>query len=85
MPRRNFDRERWEAYFMMIILATRPFLFVGAWILLLYTIAAFAAYPIVSLISLGLSVLLFFVVFYDQAAQWIAQIGAWIATVGKKH
>jgi hypothetical protein len=83
MPRKNLDQERWEAYFMMILLAMRPFLFVGAVILFLYTLAAFFAYPLISVISLGFALFLLFVVFFDQGALWIARIGAWIATVGR--
>jgi hypothetical protein len=83
MPR-DVDRERWEAYLMMVLLATRPFLFVGAVILLLYAIAAFSAYPLIGVIAFGLSLLLFLLVFYDQASLLIARLGAWLITIGKE-
>jgi len=83
MPR-NIDRERWEAYLMMVLLATRPFLFLGAVVLLLYAIAAFSAYALIGVIALGFSVFLFLMVFYDQASLLIARLGAWLITIRNK-
>jgi len=82
MPR-NVDRERWEAYLMMVLLATRPFLFIGAVILFLYAIAAISAYPLIGVIALGLALLLFLMVIYDQVTLLIARLGAWLITIGK--
>ncbi len=84
MPR-NLDRERWEAYFLMVLLATRPFLFVGAVILVVYAIAAIMAYPLVSGIAIGLAILLFLMVFSDLVSLLIARIGAWLITFGKNN
>lgn len=83
MPRRNVDRERWEVYFMTILLATRPFLFVGGGLLLVYAIVAISAYPLVGVIALGLAVFLFLIVFFDRVTLLVARIGAFIATLGK--
>ena len=83
MPGRKDDRERWEAYFMMILLATRPFILVGAIILLLYAIAALGSYPLVGLIAFGFAALLFAVYFYDQVMLLIARLGAWLVTLEK--
>lgn len=83
MPDRHPDRERWEVYLMTVFLGTRPFLFIGGLLLLLYAFAAMAAYPFVGGIALGLAILLFLMVFYDWVMLLIARIGAFIATVGK--
>jgi hypothetical protein len=78
------DRERWEAYLMMIFLATRPFLFVGGIIMLVYAVAAISAYPLVGGIALGFAVFLFLIVFYDPVTHFVARVGAYIATFGKR-
>jgi hypothetical protein len=83
MPDRHTDRERWEIYLLQILLATRPILFAVALILLLYAGAAMFAYPIISGVVFGLSLLLFAIVFSDQVSVYVARFGAWLATVGK--
>ena len=80
MPDRHSDRERWESIFLIILLATRPILFIGAVILLIYAFAAMAGYPVAGWISAGLSIYLFSLVFSDQSVRRLASFGAWIAT-----
>jgi len=82
MPKRHSDRERWEVYLMTILLAMRPILFIGGVLMLIYAITAFSAYPLVGGIALGLAILLFLMVFYDQVTLIVARIGAYIATIG---
>ena len=84
MPERHPDRERWEVYLVTILLAMRPFLFIGGVLMLIYAIAAFSAYPLVGGIALGLAILLILMVFYDQVTLLVARIGAFIATIGMK-
>jgi hypothetical protein len=79
MPERHSDRERREAYFLIILLATRPFLFVGGVILLSYGIAASLAYPAVSLVALLMALYIFSLVFSDWVALQTARLGAWLA------
>ena len=80
MPERHTDFERWEAFFMMVLMATRPIIFIGGLILLIYGLAAFLAYPVVGLVAIGLAFLVWAVVFLDQAALYLARFGAWIKT-----
>jgi hypothetical protein len=54
-------------------------------LMLIYAIAAFSAYPLVGGITLGLAIFLFLMVFYDQVTLLVAQIGAFIATVGRNN
>ena len=81
MPERHSDRERWEAYFLIILLATRPFFFTGGLILLLFGIAALVAYPSVSPVALLLALFLFSLVFSDWIALQTARMGAWLRTL----
>jgi len=82
--RKRLDRERLEIYFVQLLLAYRPFLLIGGFLLLAYAVATMlrsvlfgciflliAAFPLL----LGLSYP--FVVF-------TARLGAWIATLGRK-
>ena len=80
MPDRHTDRERWEMFLMQIFLATRPFLFIGGLILLVYAASAFFAYPVVGLIALGLSMFLFLMVVSDQVTLLLARLGSWMIT-----
>lgn len=83
MPNRHSDKERWEVYLTMILLRARPFIFVGALILLLYGIAALSAYPVVGVIGLILALLLLLMVVYDWATLYVARFGAWLITLGR--
>lgn len=83
MPRQNRDRDRWEAYFMMILLATRPILLFGGLLMLVYAIVAMMAYPVVGGVALGLALLLFLMVFYERVLLWVARLGALIVTLGR--
>ena len=83
MPNRYTDKERWEVYLTMILLRMRPFIFIGAVILLVYGIAAVSAYPIVGVIALSLALLLLLMVVYDGATVHVARFGAWLITLGQ--
>lgn len=85
MPNRHTDKERWEVYLTMILLRMRPFIFIGAMILLLYGIAALSAYLVVSAIALGLALLLLLMVIFDWAIIYVARLGAWLVTLGKSN
>jgi hypothetical protein len=84
MPDRHSDRERWETYLLIILLATRPYQFLGGVVLLIYALAALFFYPVVSLVSLLLAGCLLLIVYSDRAAQYAAQAGAWLATLGMR-
>ena len=83
MPNRHSDKERWEVYLTMILLRMRPFIFIGALIMLFYGFAALSAYPVVAGIALGLALFLFLIVLYDRVAFYVAWLGAWLVTLGK--
>ena len=85
MPNRHTDKERWEVYLTMILLRMRPFIFIGALILLLYGVAALSAYPVVGVIGLALALLLFLIVLFDWAALYLARLGAWVVTFGRDN
>jgi len=83
MPDRHSDQERWEIYLLQIILATRRFFFMAGLILLIYSSAAFFAYPIVSLVGFVLTLFILSLVFSYTAALYTARFGAWLATFGR--
>jgi hypothetical protein len=83
MPNRHTDKERWEVYLTMILLRMRPFIFIGALILLVYGIAALSAYPVISGIALVFALLLLLMVVYDRATLFVARFGAWLVTLGQ--
>jgi hypothetical protein len=85
MPNRHTDKERWEIYLTMILLRMRPFIFIGALILLFYGVAALSAYLVVSVIAFGLALLLLLMVVYDWAIIYVARFGAWLVTLGKSN
>jgi len=82
MPNRHSDRERWEVMFMTILLAFRPFIFIGGCLFLLYSGLTWVAYPLMALVSAGLAVFLFIIVLSDQACLYLARLGAWLKTLG---
>ena len=82
MPDRHTDRERWEVMILTVLLAYRPFIFIGGCLFLLYAGFAWAAYSVMTLASIGLSVFLFLLVFSDQACHYLARFGAWLKTLG---
>jgi hypothetical protein len=79
------DRERWEIYFLTILLATRPILLRGGLVFLVYAMASllFALHPAVSLTALGLATFLLLLVYSDRTALYTARIGSWLATLWK--
>ena len=83
MPNRHTDKERWEVYLTMILLRMRPFIFIGAVLLLVYGIAALSAYLVVGSIALALALLLLLMVVYDWATVYVARFGAWLVTLGQ--
>lgn len=83
MSGRHSDRERWESLLLIILLATRPFLFFGGLILLIYALVSMAGYPAAGWIALILAIFLFSLVFSDLATQLFARFGAWLATLGR--
>jgi len=85
MPNRHTDKERWEVYLTMILLRMRPFIFIGALIILFYGIAALSGYPLVGGIALVLALLLLLMVVYDGATLYIARFGAWLITLGREN
>jgi hypothetical protein len=85
MPNRHTDKERWEVYLTMILLRMRPFIFIGAVILLFYGIAALSAYPVVGGIALILALLLLLIVVYDWATLYVARFGAWLITFDRDN
>ena len=83
MPDRHSDRERWEILITTILMAFRPFLFMGGIMILVYAITALTAYPIVGVIAVALAFLLFLLVFSDHAILYLARVGAWMRTFGR--
>lgn len=83
MPNRHTDKERWEVYLTMILLRMRPFIFIGALILLVYGIAALSAYPVIGGIALVFALFLLLMVVYDGATLYVARFGAWLVTLGQ--
>ena len=83
MPDRHSDRERWEVMIMTMLLAFRPFIFIGGCLFLLYAGLTWIAYPVMAFISVGLALLLFSMVFSDQACLYMARFGAWLKTLGR--
>ena len=83
MPDRHTDRERWEVMIMTILLAFRPFIFMGGCLFLLYAGLTWIAYPVMALISLGLALFLFSMVLSDQVCLHIARFGAWLKMLGR--
>jgi hypothetical protein len=84
MPNRHTDRERWEVMILTVLLAYRPFIFIGGCLFLLYAGLTWITYPLMALVSMGLSVFLFLLVFLDQACLYLARFGAWLKTLGGK-
>ena len=82
MPDRHTDSERWEVMIMTMLLAFRPFIFIGGCLFLLYAGLTWIAYPLMALISIGLAVFLFSMVLSDQACLNFARFGAWLKTLG---
>lgn len=83
MPDRHSDRERWEVFLLQILLATRKFIFIGGFILLIYSGAALLAYPAIGITTLVLTLFLFSLVYSYNAALYTARFGAWLATIGR--
>lgn len=81
MSNQHSDRERWEIYLTQILLYFRPLLFIGGCIFLVYAAAALFAYPLSAVLSAGLGLFLFALVFSDRVALSVARFGAYLATI----
>ena len=82
MPDRHSDRERWEVLILTVLLAYRPFIFIGGCLIMLFAGLTWTAYPVMALISFGLALFLFSLVLWDQACMYVARLGAWLKTLG---
>jgi hypothetical protein len=83
MPDRHTDRERLEVLILSMLLAYRPFMFIGGCLFLLYAGLTWMAYPVMALISFGLTMFLFSLVLSDQVCLYVARIAAWLKTLGR--
>jgi hypothetical protein len=81
MSNRQLDRERWEVLITTILLSYRPFIFMGACILLVAAGAAWFSFPEMAILSTGLAVFLFGMVFSDRVTLHIARLAAWLLTL----
>jgi hypothetical protein len=68
---------------MTILLAFRPFIFMGGCLFLLYAGLTWIAYPVMALISVGLALFLFSMVLSDQVYLHIARFGVSLKMLGK--
>jgi hypothetical protein len=82
--RRQLDRERLEIYYLQLLLAFRPFIQISCLLLLVYSIPALLLSPQVGTVALGLAIFLVVITTSDQAALYLAKLGAWMGTVWKK-
>jgi hypothetical protein len=85
MSNQRPDQERWEIFFLTILLATRPTLLRGGLIILLYAVVTAFLKPTVSLAALLLAAYVFLLVYSDRAALYTARVGSWLATVWKRR
>lgn len=81
MSNRRLDRERWEVLIMTILLTYRPFIFMGACILLVSAGAAWFSFTVMAIVSAGLAVFLFGMVFSDRVSLYVARLAAWLLTL----
>jgi hypothetical protein len=81
--RRNLDRERLEVYYLHLLLAYRPIFQIGAFIVLVFSVAALWLSTIVSSVALGLAIFLVLLSYSYPVALYLAKMGAWMATVWK--
>jgi hypothetical protein len=65
------------------LLFFRPILFIGEVVFLVYAAVVVLVYPLSAVISTGMAVFLFAMVFSDQVALWMARPGAFLATIGR--
>ena len=83
MPNRHTDQERWEVLLMTILLKYRPILFIGGGILVLFALASAVAYPVISVITSVLALMVLTTVFSDWATLFFARFLAWMFTIGR--
>ena len=84
MPNRHTDQERWEVFFLQLLLAYRPMIFFSALVVLVYAVAVTAFYPLVSAVTFGLAAILFLLVYSYQAALYAARFSAWLVIFWKR-
>lgn len=83
--RRNLDREKLELYFTYLLLAYRPLLRISGLLLLLYSIMALSIYPKSVGVALAVAIVLILPSYSYQVTLYLAKIGAWVGTLGKKN
>jgi hypothetical protein len=83
--RRNLDREKLELYFIYLLLAYRPLLRISGLLLLLYSIGALPINPKSGCIALAVAIVLVLPSYSYQVTLYLAKIGAWVGTIGKKN
>ena len=83
--RRNLERERLEVYLLYILLANRQLFRICGLLILLYSIVALLILPESGKVTLGLAILLNIPFYSYQGTVYLAKIGAWVGTFGKKN
>lgn len=83
MTKRHSDRDREEFYILTILLAFRPILFVGGFILMVYTLSITVTDPWIAIVSFALALFLFLLVLSDQFALQVARVCAWVSDLGR--
>jgi len=83
--KRDLDREKLELYYIYLLLAYRPLLRISGFLLLLYSILTLSINPISGCIALVVAIVLFLPSFSYHVTVYLAKIGAWVATIGKKN
>ena len=84
MSKRHGDRDRWEIYFLTLMLAFRPIFFISGLIMSIYALAALFVYPAVGILALCLALFLFLMVTSDRVPLLVARAFSWMITVGRR-
>jgi len=83
--RRNLEREGLEMYLLYLLLGYRPIFLVCSLLLMLFSISELSFFPIGGWISFGVALMLVLVSTSFRAALYLAKIGAWAGSMGKKN
>jgi hypothetical protein len=82
--RRDPDREKLELYYVYLLLAYRPLLRISGFLVLLFSMITMSINPISGCIALGVAIVLVLPAYSYQVTVYLAKIGAWVGTIGKK-
>ena len=82
--RRNLDREGLEVYLLNLLLAYRPLFQISGLVCLIFSVAMFSISPITGSLPFIAAVILLLISYSYQATLYLAKLGAWLGTLGKK-